>query len=149
MAGDEGLGRGRVAEAAVGSGGDAGAPAKVLGVALRALECCGGRTRAEGRDALGFERADEPEDEWGFGADDGKIDPLAAAECDQPGDVGRADRDAFRLLGDPGIAGGAIKSVDQRRGRNRPGERVLASACTHHQNPHRALSRARLLWRDG
>ena len=54
-----------------------------------------------------FERIGEPQDERRFRADHDEIDPLAAAELDQPLDVARADRDALGFLGDPGIAGRA------------------------------------------
>ncbi len=77
---------------------------------------------------FGFERVDQPQDERRFGADDDEIDPLVAAELDERLDIGRADRNALGFVGDPGVAGGAEQAVDQRRRRNRPGERVLATA---------------------
>ena len=77
-----------------------------------------------------------PGDERRLRPDDDKIDPLAPAERDEAGDVAGGDRHAFGLLGDPGIARRAIEPVDQRRGRDRPGERMLAPARSHHQHPH-------------
>ncbi len=48
----------------------------------------------------------------------------------------------------PALPGAQIQPVDQRRGRDRPGERMLASARPHHQHPHRACSCARLSYGD-
>ncbi len=140
VARDKGFRRCRIAEAAVSGGRDLRTHAELLGKGLRGFDCRGRSTRTEGRNPFGFERIDEPQDERRFRADHDEIDPLAAAEPDQPLDVGRADRDAFGFIGDPGIAGGAEQTIDQWRRRDRPGERVLATPRTHHQHPHqRAL----------
>ena len=130
MARDKGFRRHRIAKAAVGCGRDLRTHAKVLGKALGGFDGGGRSARTEGRNPFRFERVDETQDERRFGTDHGEIDPLAAAKPDERLDVGRADRDALGFVGDPRIAGGAEQAVDQRRRRNRPGERVLASART-------------------
>jgi len=113
MGRDKGFCRGWVAEAAIGSGRNPGAHTEVLGIGLRAFEGGGGGTRAKCRDTFAFESVDEPRDERRLGTDDDEIDALAAAEPDQPRDVGRADRDALSLFSDPGVAGRTVEGVDQ------------------------------------
>ncbi len=133
---DVGLGRRRIPKIAVGGGRDAGLAAEILHKGFRAFECgrCGARPK--GRNTLGFERVDQPEDERRFRADDDELDPFLPTEPDKPRNVGRANRHAFRFLGDPGIARRAVEPVDQGRGGNRPGERMLASARSHDQDAH-------------
>ena len=50
--------------------------------------------------------------------------------------IHRADRHAFGLFGDAGIAGRAVDPVDQRRRRNCPGKRVFASTRSDDKDAH-------------
>ncbi len=126
--GDVGLGRGGVGKAAIGGGRDALAGAQILHKALRAFECRRRRARAEGSDPLAFERIDQAGDKRRLGTDDDEIDRFPPAELDDALGVARGDRDAFRLVGDSGIARRAEDPIDQRRGRDRPDQRMLAPA---------------------
>ena len=46
------------------------------------------------------------------------------------------ERDAFGHLGDAGIAGRAAELVHSGRGRDRPGQRMLAAAAAEDQDVH-------------
>src|SRR5207247_2457641 len=52
---------------------------------------------------------------------------------------------AFGVFGDPGIARRAKQPVDQRRGGDRPTERVLAPARADDEDPHQDRQPTRLL----
>ena len=75
--------------------------------------------------------------------------PLVDALYCAPGNAGIAEEAECVPIRATDIAGRAVEGIDQRRRRNRPGERMLASARAHHQHPHRAPSRARLSWQHG
>jgi hypothetical protein len=64
-----------------------------------------------------------------FGPYDDKIDVVHAAERDRGNMVRRIDRDTLNLACDAGIAGRAVKAVDECACRHFPGQRVLASAA--------------------
>ena len=60
------------------------------------------------------------------------------APCNSIGNLSMPDGDAFRLLGDAGVSGGAEQRVAQGRGRNRPAQGMLPAARSNHQNLHDA-----------
>ena len=68
--------------------------------------------------------------------DDDEIDRVRFTERDDGRVIGGIERDARRLLRDPGIARRAIEPVHQRACRHLPGERVLASAGAEKQDVH-------------
>ena len=76
---------------------------------------------------------------------------LSRQKRDDGGVVGHVERHALGHLGDAGIAGRAIELAEQRAGRNRPGQRVLAAAGAdeenvHQRNPAKALESRRANW---
>src|SRR5258707_1135281 len=71
----------------------------------------------------------EAGDEGHFGTDDREIDALLADKTDDLVVRVRGDRDALRVLCDPGIAGRGVKRRDERAPADRPRERVLAPAA--------------------
>src|SRR6185437_5993864 len=113
--------------------------AEILGEAFRAFERSRRGGGAERGDAGGFELVDESRDQRRLRPDDDEIDVFFLGESEDRVDIGRRDRHAGRFLGDAGIAWRAIKLVAQRRGGDRPAERMLASARSDHQYAH-ALS---------
>src|SRR6266849_8458958 len=139
----EGLRLGGVAEAAIGGGRDAVSGAEILGEALGALERGGRFCRTEGADISRFEPVDQPGDQRRLRPDHDEVDPLAPGEGENSLDIRRRDRDAGRLLGDAGIAGRAEERVAQRRGGDRPAQRMLAPARPDHQYPHPVLLEGR------
>ena len=63
-------------------------------------------------------------------------DALFTRELDQPLDVAGGDRRAVRELRDPGIARRGDQLLAERRGRNGPGQRMLAAARSDQQDSH-------------
>ena len=69
-------------------------------------------------------------------ADHDEIDGVAPAELDHRGMVSDIERHAFRLAGDPGIAGRAPQLGQQRRRGDLPCESVFAAAGTEQKDIH-------------
>jgi hypothetical protein len=65
-----------------------------------------------------------------------EIDPEAPGERHLPRNILGAHIDAFRHLGDAGVAGRAKKLRAERRGGNRPTEGMFAAAAAHYQDSH-------------
>ena len=78
----------------------------------------------------------EPGDQRGFGARHHEVDRRLPRKPDQTRDVERADRHVLRQRRRARVAGGGIDLGRQRRGRDRPDQRVFAPAAAHYQNPH-------------
>ncbi len=131
-----GLRRRGLGEALIGRGRDGVRAAEILGEALGALEPRRRLARAERLDARRFEIVDDAGHQRRFRPDDHQIDRLRLAERDDGGVIGVIERDAFRFLRDAGIAGRAVKAVDQRACGHLPGERVLASTGAEKQDVH-------------
>jgi hypothetical protein len=110
--------------------------AQVLHVALGALDLRGRGGRPERLDAGGLEPVDQAQHQRPLGPDHDQVDRLLHGEPHQAVDVVGGDGDAFGLALDPGVAGRAEEPVAQRRGRDRPAQRVLPSARADHQNLH-------------
>ena len=137
LRGDIGLRRGGVGEAAIGGGRDALAGAEVLHEALRAFERGGRGVGPNAAMPAASSASTRPRDQRRLRPDDDEIDPLAPAERDERRRCrSAAIAHAFGLLGDAGIARRAIEPVDQRRGGDRPAQRVLAPARADDQDPH-------------
>ena len=75
----KGFGGGRVAEAAIGGGGNADFGAKVFDEALGAFQHRGGLGRPQGADAGRLEHVPQPAHQLGVGGDHGEIDSLGLA----------------------------------------------------------------------
>jgi hypothetical protein len=71
-----------------------------------------------------------------LGADDDEVDGLFLGQRDNTLDILRAHGQASGLLGNAGIAGRCIDLLAQRRGGDRPDQRVLAPAAADHENFH-------------
>ena len=118
----------RVGEAAIGGGRDAGLAAEILGEALRAFELAPRLRRAEDPDAGGSQIVGEPGDQRRLRPDDDEVDRFAPAEGDDRRMVGWIERHAFGDAADAGIARRGVELGQQRRGRQLPGQRMLAAA---------------------
>src|SRR5262249_60498915 len=77
-----------------------------------------------------------------FRPDHHEIDALAPGEVDEPGAIVRSDRHALGLLRDAGIPRRAIELAAERRGRDRPAQRMLAPARPYHQDAHSIPARS-------
>ena len=117
-------------------GRDAGAARKVLHEGLGAFEPRRRPVRPERRNSGLPERVRQPGRERGLRPDDDEVDALPLRQRRQALHILGSDGYAFGLGGDARIARRAEQPLDQRRGRNRPGERMFAPAAAHHQNPH-------------
>ena len=133
---DEAPGGPGVHEAAVLGGRHAVLGAEVLHETLGAFEHGRRGARAEGLDAFVAQAVDQAGDQRRFGPDHDEVDGVALGEGNLALDVFGADRHAVRFLGDPGVAGGAKKSLAQRRGGDLPAQGVLAPAAPDNQDLH-------------
>jgi hypothetical protein len=79
-------------------------------------------------------------DQRRFGSDHDEIDGFIAAEGGDGLVVGDVERDQFGFLGDAGIARRGVKPGQHRRGRQLPGQRMLATAGTDEKNVHAAIT---------
>ncbi len=136
LGGDIGLGRRRIAKAAISRGRDGVPGAEILGEALRSLERGGRLARPEGGDAGRLQPVDQPGNQRLLGTDDDEIDAFRFAKSDQQVEIRCRNLDALGLLGDPGIARRAIELVAERRGADRPAQRMFAPPRADDQNPH-------------
>ena len=126
-------------EAAPGGGGDAVPVAERLGERLRALQPRRRRRRPERLDAGRPQPVDQPQHQRHLRPDHDQPHTLALRQCHEPAHIVGLDRHAARHVGDPGIARRAHHLVHQRRGGQRPAQRVLAPAAAHDQHLHPAL----------
>ena len=140
LLGDERLGLRERGHAPIGGGRHAVARAQVLHEAFRSFDPCGGRTRAEGGDAVCLESVDEACAERRLRPHHHEVDRLLAAERDQPVEIHGVQRYARRLVLDPGVPRRAPERTQQRRRCELPAESMLAPARTHDQNIHVRLS---------
>ena len=123
-----GLARRRVAEAAIGGGGDAVLGAEILGEALGAFELRRRRDRAEHLDAGACEIVGEPGHQRRLRPDHHEVDAVVLAEAGDRRMVGDVERHALGERRDPGIARRAIELREQRALLELPGQRMLAAA---------------------
>ena len=112
------------------------ARAEILGEALRAFERGGRRARAEGGDARRLRaRSTSPATSGASGPTTTKSMRSLPAESDEPVDVGRGDR---RRIRPPRrcrhCRARRTGASHQRRGGDRPAQRVLAPARSDHQH---------------
>jgi hypothetical protein len=116
--------------------GHAGGQRDLLGEALLPLEprrCC---ARAGADYSRVGERIGEPRHERRLRAGHDEIDFIGARKGDQRRKIERAGGHSLRNRGDAGIARRAPELGEQRARGERPAQRVLARARSHHQNPH-------------
>ena len=91
------------------------------------------RDRPEHFDALRLEIVGDAGNQRHLRTHDDKVDAVRLAECCHRRMVGDIELDAFRDLGDPGIAGRAIELVEERALLELPGERMLPPARAYQQ----------------
>ena len=125
-----------VGEALIGGGRDVVAPAELLGEALGAFELGRRLGRSEDLDAGRRKAVGHARHQRRVGADHDEVDFQPLGERHLARDILGADIDAFGDLGDAGIAGGAVELGAERRGRNRPAQRMFAAAAAYHQDSH-------------
>ena len=143
LAGDDRPAPRGVREAAVGGGGDAELGAEVLGEALRALEPGGRLGRSEDLDAAAARSSASPATSGASGPITTKPMSLSLQNWMTAAWSSTSSVDALGDLGDAGVAGGAVELAQQRAGRNRPRQRVLAPAGADQEYVHgRALAKA-------
>ena len=118
-------------------GGDARRLQHVLCECLRTLDPGCGRARPEDVDAAMTERIGQPGHEGRLGPDDDEVDAELCSEWDDRGCIFGADRVAARERGDTGIAWRCMQLGPVAR--ERPDERVLATARSDHEHLHRAM----------
>ena len=88
------------------------------------------------------QRIGQAEDERQLGADHDEVDVERAREAEQALGVVGADGMAFGERGDSRIAGRSVELGQERRLRELPGERMLATPRADDQDPHRASLRS-------
>ena len=79
---------------------------------------------------------DQPQHQRHLRPDHDQPDRLGPRQRHEPVQVVGLDRHAARHVGDPGIARRAHHLAHQRRGGQRPAQRMLAPAAAHHQHLH-------------
>ena len=87
-------------------------------------------------DAGVAQAVDQPGHQGCLGTDHDEIDRIVLGEGDLAVQVLGADRHAFRLARDSGVAGRAKQFLAQRRGGDLPTQGVLAPAAADDQNSH-------------
>ena len=117
---------------AVAGGGDAGLAHEVLAVDLAALQLRGGPGGPDDSAACLAEGIDDTGDERRFRADDGEVDVERFGQRQQGGRI-RGTGEAFRNLGDAGIAGGSIHLFYGRAPAEPPRDGVFAAAPSDDQ----------------
>ncbi len=111
---------------------------------LRAFEPRRRCTRAEDRDPAMAQIVGEPGDERRFGADDDEVDAKLGRERDERRRVVRAGGVAGRERRNPGIPRRRMQLGQPAAARERPRERVLASARPHNEHLHGSDPRGRV-----
>ena len=137
----EGVGGVGVGEGLAGGGGGAAGGADLLGEGLGGFEAGRLAARAEGADAGGAQRVGDAFGKRSLGAYHHEVDGVLGAEAGDLVAVEDVERDAGRLLGDAGVAGGAPEAVDLRVLGEGPGERMLAAAAAEDEDVHAPLHR--------
>ncbi len=118
---------------------DAGRGRDLVAERLAALDPRGGGGRAEDRDPRGDERIGHAGRQRRLRPDDDQLDRLSPCERDHRGPVERVDVGAAhpRLAGDGVAPRGDDHLVDARLRPELPGQRVLAAAAPHDEDPGR------------
>ena len=118
---------------------DAGRGGDLVAERLAALDPCGGGRRTEDRDPGGDERIGDPGRERRLRSDDDELGRLAPSERDHGGPVERIDVGAAhpRLACDRVAPRGDDHLVDARLRAELPGQRMLATAAPHDEDPGR------------
>ncbi len=114
-----------------------------LGEDLAALQLGRGARRAEDLEPFRRQFVGDAHRERVLGADDGEVHALFADELHEADEVVRAERDAFGLPRDSGVAGRAIDFLHQRRLGDFPDERMLAAAAADDEDLHVILRQFR------
>ncbi len=122
-------------------GGHPGPEHHVFGERLRRFEPSGGTGRPEGTDAEMFECVDQTGGERCLRANHHQVDSLDPGESGDGSDIGGGDSfDDGADLGEARVAGQRDQLVDAWRSRDRPSERVLATAAADEEYFHRWIS---------
>ena len=121
-------------------GGNAVLEHEALGEILAAFELCGLPIRTEHAKPPFAEAIDDAVAERRLGADDGEIHRVFRREIGELLKFADADRNAFGIGGNPGVAGGAVDGFHLGTLFQLPDERVFAPAGTDDQNFHSTLS---------
>ena len=116
------------------------ARAQVLGERLGSFQPRRRGGGAESLDARFFEPVDESRDQRRLGTHDDEVDTLLPGEAEDAVDVLRRDGNASGVRRDSGVSWRTEKRFDQRRGGDRPAQRMLAPPAADHQHPHRPRS---------
>ena len=128
-----GLGVFRVVEPLIGSGRNSVSRTQIFGETLGALKPRSGPARPEHFDALCLQIVGDAGDQRHLRPNHDKVDAVRLAESSDRRMVCDIELDAFRDLGDPGIAGCAIELFEQGALLELPGERMLPPARAYQQ----------------
>src|SRR4029079_17098942 len=112
----------------------------------RAFEARAGSTRTERGDAGLAQLVGDAEHERILGADDDEVDVLLRRELHDRSDVADLERDVARDLRRADVAGRAQDLGLQRRLRELPAQRVLASTAAHDQDLHDSVLLSLARW---